>query len=183
MTKRGQLVELPPLAAAPTDPTSGEADRCRGEFGLNIAVDRAARGPEGPVSASAVTDTPYQIVPCGTVIDIGGYSHGSMGTGNPLRRSGDALARALDWAGYLPETMQDELHTRVAAEVLVRELLALGYEITPNYVTGNAANIAWAMWRRACLGCSWMGIFSAHSLQVPYRASHTTLAGRWATVL
>ena len=52
----------------------------------------------------------------------------------PSTEAINALARALHWTGYLPETMQDELHTRVAAEVLVRELQALGYEIIPGYV-------------------------------------------------
>jgi hypothetical protein len=52
----------------------------------------------------------------------------------PSAEAIDAFARALHWTGYLPETMWDELHTRVAAEVLVRELHALGYEVIPSYV-------------------------------------------------
>ena len=51
----------------------------------------------------------------------------------------DAVAKALHWTGYLPETMQDEFHTRVAAEVLVRELRALGCEIIPGCITCTSA--------------------------------------------
>jgi hypothetical protein len=43
----------------------------------------------------------------------------------------DVLAQAMSRAGYTPAATQDEFHARVAADVIVRELRALGYRITP----------------------------------------------------
>ncbi len=43
----------------------------------------------------------------------------------------DALAQAMQRTGYVPAAIQDEFHARVAADVIIRELRALGYTITP----------------------------------------------------
>jgi hypothetical protein len=43
----------------------------------------------------------------------------------------EALAQAMLRTGYVPSATQDEFHARVAAEVLVREMRELGYEIRP----------------------------------------------------
>jgi hypothetical protein len=42
----------------------------------------------------------------------------------------DALAQAMLRTGYVPAANQDEFHARVAAGVLIRELRALGYEVS-----------------------------------------------------
>ena len=43
----------------------------------------------------------------------------------------DALAQAMLRTGYVPAATQDEFHARVAADVIVRELRALGYDVVP----------------------------------------------------
>jgi hypothetical protein len=43
----------------------------------------------------------------------------------------EALAQAMLRTGYIPSSITDEFHVRVTAEVLTRELRALGYAIKP----------------------------------------------------
>lgn len=49
----------------------------------------------------------------------------------PVAEAIDALAQAMLRTGYVPAATQDEFHARVAADVLIRELRILGYEVTP----------------------------------------------------
>ena len=42
----------------------------------------------------------------------------------------DALAEAMTRTGYIPAATQDEFQARVAADVIIRELKALGYVVT-----------------------------------------------------
>ena len=49
----------------------------------------------------------------------------------PIAEDIDALAQAMLRTGYVPAAIQDEFHARVASGVLIRELHALGYVVTP----------------------------------------------------
>ena len=48
----------------------------------------------------------------------------------PVAEAINALAQAMLRTGYVPAATQDEFHARVVADVLIRELRELGYEIT-----------------------------------------------------
>ena len=43
----------------------------------------------------------------------------------------EALAQAMIRTGHIPAAAKDELHARVAAGVLIRELRVLGYAVVP----------------------------------------------------
>jgi replicative DNA helicase len=48
---------------------------------------------------------------------------------SPAAETTDALARAMVQTGYVPAANQDEFVAIVAADVLIRQLRQLGYEI------------------------------------------------------
>jgi Tfp pilus assembly protein PilW len=52
-------------------------------------------------------------------------------TATPVAEAIEALAQAMLRTGYVPAAIQDEFHARVAADVLVRELRTMGYDVVP----------------------------------------------------
>ena len=49
----------------------------------------------------------------------------------PIAETIEALAQAILRTRYVPAATQDEFHARMAADVVIRELRTLGYEIVP----------------------------------------------------